>query len=381
VFLCGFEFVFRVQLCAENVVVIMFGAIKTELCQLLFRQQRMSSYLEPLLQWIWPGYMAGRYQAKLLRVLPQAGCLRLRLKVSRFYPVFSAGQHVQLQLLIDGRQLERTFSICSAVTDLQQDSELELAIRVNPAGQFTGRLAGLLKPGMTVHLSAPAGNFAFQPTQAAVMVAAGSGITPLFAMLASVRRLTQPVQLLYFFRGPASPLLADELKELERRFPLLSIDWHDSAQGRVPLAKALVKNQIPAGAQYYLCGPSALMQQWRSTLHDSGVKPSAIWQEHYQGLEMQAEANGALTVWQHSQSRQIAGKGVLLNRLEQHGLKVPSGCRRGVCMQCLCHKQSGVVRNVLTGELSDAGSEYIQLCISEASGAVSLELAGNLANE
>lgn len=373
-------------MCAENMVVIMFGAIKTELCQLLFRQQRLSNYLEPVLQWIWPGYMAGRYQAKLLRVLPQAGCMRLRLKVSRCYPRFIAGQHVQLQLLIDGRQLERTFSICSAVTDLQQDSELELAIRVNPTGQFTGRLAGLLKPGMTVHLSAPTGSFVFQPTQAAVMVAAGSGITPLFAMLASVRRLTQPVQLQYFFRGPASPLLADELVELERRFPLLSICWHDSAQGRVPLSEALIQNQIPAGAQYYLCGPAALMEQWRSTLHDIGVKPSAIWQEHYHGLamnglEMQAEADGALTVWQRNQPRQIAGKGVLLNRLEHHGIAAPSGCRRGVCMQCLCHKQSGVVRNVLTGELSDAGSGYIQLCISEASGAVSLELAGNLPNE
>lgn len=378
-------------MCAETVVVIMFNAIKTELSQLLFRQQRLSNYLEPLVQWIWPGYMAGRYQAKLLRVRPQAGCLRLRLKVSRFYPRFIAGQHVQLQLLIDGRQLERTFSICSAVTDLQQDSELELAIRLNPAGQFTGRLAGLLKPGMTVHLSAPTGSFVFQPTQAAVMVAAGSGITPLFAMLASVRRLTQPVQLLYFFRGPASPLLAEELVELERRFPLLSIEWHDSAQGRVPLSKLLRQSQIPAGAQFYLCGPAALMQQWRTTLHDIGIQPSAIWQEQYHGLamnglgtnglEMQAEADGALTVWQGNQPRQIAGKGVLLNRLEHHGIASPSGCRRGVCMQCLCHKQSGVVRNVLTGELSDAGSEYIQLCISEASGAVSLELAGNLANE
>lgn len=364
----------------------MFSAVKTQLCQLLFRQPRLSDYLEPLVQWWWPEYMADRYQARIVRLRSQAGCLRIRLKVGRRYPAFRPGQHLQLQLLLDGRQLERSFSICSALSDLQQHGELELAVRINPQGQFTGRLGALLRPGLTVHLSAPTGDFYFRATQPAVMVAAGSGITPLFAMLASASRLTQPVTLLYMFRGPQAPLFAAELAQLQQRFPLLQVHYFDSCQQRLQFSDWLAQQSVTADLAFYLCGPDGLMTQWQLALSACGVSPTAVHHENYHGLTSHrlthdAAATGTLTVYQREQVLQLSGQGLLLQRLEQHGLHVQSGCRRGVCMQCLCHKRSGQVRNVLTGELSDHGSGYIQLCISEATSAVAVELPGAIPHD
>ena len=64
----------------------------------------------------------------------------------------------------------------------------------------------------------------------------------------------------------------------------------------------------------------------------------------------------------------------LLDVAEQAGLKPVSGCRIGVCHQCICKKESGVVFNTKTGTYSDTGSEDIQLCISVAASDLILDL-------
>jgi ferredoxin len=69
-----------------------------------------------------------------------------------------------------------------------------------------------------------------------------------------------------------------------------------------------------------------------------------------------------------------SGEGSLLQSLEAAGLDPAYGCRRGICMQCLCQKSQGLVRNLVTGETSDAGPGQIQLCISQPLSAVELSL-------
>jgi ferredoxin len=64
----------------------------------------------------------------------------------------------------------------------------------------------------------------------------------------------------------------------------------------------------------------------------------------------------------------------LLEQAEGLGITPLSGCRIGVCHQCICKKKSGIVFNTRTQEYSDTGSEEIQLCISVAQGDVILDL-------
>jgi hypothetical protein len=59
---------------------------------------------------------------------------------------------------------------------------------------------------------------------------------------------------------------------------------------------------------------------------------------------------------------------------ESEGLKPISGCRTGVCHQCICKKKQGRVFNIKTKKYSDSGSEEIQLCLSVPVGHVELEL-------
>lgn len=344
-----------------------FQTIYQELCQTLFRQSGFTAAAEPFLRTLIPAHRAGLYRARILSITPQAGCLRLRLKVSRLFPAFVAGQHLQLFVELKGRLLERTFSICSAEQRLSEQRELELAVQIHAQGRFTGALSGQLRPGMYVHLSRPVGDFCFVSRQPAWLIAAGSGVTPLFSMLSSISRLTQPLTFIYSFRGQARQLFAAEWAALQAKFPLLRLVlWDSERLGRLTPERLFGELQPDRQAHFYLCGPQQFTADFSSALLNAGVARAAIRSESF-GVVAPSTGETQPVVLQLGQhSHPLGGHGSLLQRAEQTGLTVPYGCRRGVCMQCLCEKTSGVVRNLLTGELSDAGPGRIQLCISVA---------------
>jgi len=59
---------------------------------------------------------------------------------------------------------------------------------------------------------------------------------------------------------------------------------------------------------------------------------------------------------------------------EGAGLRPRSGCRMGICRSCTCRKQSGAVKNLLTGEITAEPDEDIRLCISAPVSDVTLDL-------
>ncbi len=347
-----------------------------EICQILFRTNGLAAAAEPFVRRLFPWFRAGFYAARIIKIKPEAGCLRLRLQVSRLFPDFIPGQHLQLRLNILGVETERTFSVCSSLQMLRQQRQLELAIQIQPGGRFTQALSALIRPGVYVHLSQPQGDFILQQDAASCLVAAGTGVTPLFSMLSSVSRLTKPMLFIYCFRGKGRQLFVQEWAGLQARFPLLKLVLWDSSQHGRLTPEALLDFLPPEMPQrYYLCGPHRFTTQFASLLKDQGVMPGQICSESFGGWVSASDTSQPVILQQGKQRHQLQGQGSLLLRAEQSGLAVPYGCRRGVCMQCLCEKSTGVVRNLLTGELSDAGPGRIQLCISEAVSPVEIRSA------
>ena len=117
-----------------------------------------------------------------------------------------------------------------------------------------------------------------------------------------------------------------------------------------------------------------LLDKTRQWLQQQGVPAQAILQESF-GLQL-TTTGMAQTIEINTQSGMVKtqSQGNLLQSLEQAGLNPRYGCRRGICLQCLCQKQQGQVRNVLTGALSGNGAEMIQLCLTEAVTALQLDL-------
>ena len=68
---------------------------------------------------------------------------------------FTQGQHLTLRATINGEDLRRSYSICSAV----QDADLRVAIKRTPGGQFSTWANDTLKPGVGIELMPPMGHF------------------------------------------------------------------------------------------------------------------------------------------------------------------------------------------------------------------------------
>jgi ferredoxin-NADP reductase len=290
---------------------------------------------------------------------------------------------------MNGRAVSRSFSISSSLQQFQQKRQIQLTIQQQPQGQLTSQLLRFLKSDALqqhrtkapiVHISAASGDFVMQPQlQPMLLMAAGSGITPIHAMLTSMTRLTQPTLLIYSYRGAESLLFADSWRELEQRFPLLQILLIDTrCRPRLDRHEVAAWLSDRPGSLIYLCGPTSFSQCWQQHFSQMQISPIQIRQESFgQVFFEQQQASHTVTVLQGAQPLTIqSSDGSLLQNLEAGGLQPTYGCRRGICMQCLCEKQQGIVRNLLTGAISDAGAAQIQLCISQPLSAVTLKLGG-----
>jgi ferredoxin-NADP reductase len=352
-----------------------FLRVWQQLCRILLVQPSLTSFLEPLIRLWQPAYRAGWYRVQWLSCQRHGQFLLLRLKPCRHWTGFLPGQHLTLMVEINGRAVSRTFSISSALQQFQQDGSITLCLQIQPGGQLTSFLAAAMSKQPQCYISAATGDFVLQQQQQPLlMLAAGSGITPLFAMLSSISRLTQPLTLIYSSRD-ADPVLAAECSRLQEKFPLLQfIKLNSTTAGRLKPEMLLAWVPDLAKRRCYLCGPTGFSQQWQQWLQQQGVPEQAILQESF-GLQLTATGNAqSLEIKTPGGILQTQSQGNLLQSLEQAGLTPRYGCRRGICMQCLCQKQQGQVRHLFTGELSGKGAELIQLCLSEAVTALQLDL-------
>lgn len=371
-------------------------------CKVALVQPSVASYLEPVIRLLRPGYRAGLIQARLLSVRRQADYLQLQLKPAAGFHGFVPGQHLLLSVELDGVLMSRTFSISSSLQQFLTEGTLQLTLKIQPHGGLTRALATRAGDPLDCYISQAEGDFVYQPQQAAIMLAAGSGITPIHAMLSSFSRLTQPVVLFYSYRGADNLLFADSWARLKKQFPLLQIELWDSSQ-KPRLSKEHItsvvqqlrlQQQEPA---FYVCGPASFHRQWQQLATEQGV--TSLYQESFGAafavarLEGENGENGesaeqdessqsaqspdlavAVTAFQHGRAVAFQSRGNLLQSLEQAGLSPRYGCRRGICKQCLCDKKSGQVQNLLTGEVSSNGAERVQLCISVALSPLELQL-------
>lgn len=377
-------------------------------CKVVLVQPSLLSYLEPLIRLARPSFRAHLSQAQLLSHRIQGDFIHLTLKPGSRWRGFVPGQHVQFVLEIAGRAVSRTFSISSSLQEYQQHGQIRLTIQQQQQGFLTPKLAHYLQGALILgnsagsspdtsagagsalapvfHLSAASGEFVLQHQQQPILLlAAGSGVTPIHAILMSMTRLTQPMLLIYSYRGADSLLFAESWHLLQQRFPLFQLQLIDTSErGRLQSAELLPWLTDKPDSQIFLCGPTAFSQHWLRQFALLHVPTSQIRQESFglvtpvhQGEVQNSYPIAVAQVAPLATEQRVtlqSGNGSLLQDLEAAGFNPRYGCRRGICMQCLCQKDQGVVRNLLSGEISDSGPGQIQLCISQPMSAVELNL-------
>ena len=130
------------------------------------------------------------------------------------------GQYLTLRAMVDGQELRRSYSICSAV----QDNRLRVAIKKVAGGAFSNWAADYLTPSSVIDVMPPQGSFHIPLAPSAarhvLAVAAGSGITPMLSIIKTML-LAEPLTrftLVYGNRSSSSVMFKEELEDLKDRF-------------------------------------------------------------------------------------------------------------------------------------------------------------------
>jgi ferredoxin-NADP reductase len=300
------------------------------------------------------------------------------------------GQFMTFQWAIDGRRVTRSYTISSS--PIHEDY-----VEITPKRMENGCASVFLnehaKPSLIVEASGPYGRFYFDEKlhKSIVLMAAGSGITPVMSMLRYIDdlNLTTPVTLLYCVRTSADIIFQNELERLGSSLPNFKYEvclsqpdpiWKGHS-GR--LSQEFVSQHLidPGSPTFFLCGPKGFMENARQILSALGVNQDRILQENFGESKPSADSrpleSRALetVVFLHSAKVcQGSSESTLLDLAERNGVQIPYGCRQGQCGTCATRVLSGTVRMDveigLTSEQKNAG--YVLPCVGRPEGTVVL---------
>lgn len=305
---------------------------------------------------------------------------------------FIQGQFLTLKADIDGKEVRRSYSICSGVNDAQ----LRVGIKRVEGGIFSNFANDSFKVGDRVEVMPPQGHFntELNPANAKnyMCIAVGSGITPILSIVKSVLAVEPDsrVTLLYGNRSSNRVMFKDELSFIKNRY-MERFQWinimgvedqgADLINGRIDNKKgyALQKNKlidIGATDEAFICGPEAMMAEVSHGFRMEGLSDSQIHYELFatsasdsQAMlakaqqrvkEFGEERTSQVTVVADGRSIQFelatVGQNVLDAGIEQ-GMELPYSCKAGVCSTCKCKLTQGQVEMDITHGLSAAEIE------------------------
>lgn len=198
------------------------------------------------------------------------------------WPGHLAGQHVDLRLTADdGYTAQRSYSLA--------DGEVvELTVQLVPDGEVSSYLVADMQVGDELEIRGPLGGwFVWRPEQSepVLLVAGGSGIVPLMAMLRAHDRIgsTAPFRLLYSTRTPGDVFYADELAKTDAAILYTRTAPLDSARAPHRLDASDLARGWPAERQptCYVCGPTPFVEAAANLLVRAGHDPDRIRTERF----------------------------------------------------------------------------------------------------
>jgi ferredoxin-NADP reductase len=308
------------------------------------------------------------------------------------------GQFVTLALPTKRETLYRSYSLCG---DGSPDRPWELTIKRMERGAVSTYFYEEVDVGTLLYASLPRGTFTLptnlSPETTLIMIAMGSGITPIMGMLRALANMppgSQPAtQLHYASRSPEEIIFGDELYDMDPdQFWLRQRHYLSSDGNRMTVDAILPRaGSRAAKAHWYVCGADSLKRDLQKQLTRMKVPDSQIHSEIFATQSGPGARGPAYRITRHAGTGQpgslriietaavldVQPNETLLTALERHGYKPDFSCRVGACGTCklrVVEGQAEPAGDMLSEAERSAG--YVLSCIARPIGEVALASGG-----
>ncbi|MEV6389917.1 ferredoxin--NADP reductase [Nocardia xishanensis] len=270
---------------------------------------------------------------------------------------------------------ERTGSVArcySLSSSPHLDDDAIVTVKRTPGGYASNWLCDNAVVGMRLRTLAPSGVFVPKSLDAdLLLLAAGSGITPVMSIAKSALIAGSGTVLLIYANDDASAVIfGAELEDIAVEFPdrFTVVHWLVGERG-LPTTPALRDLLLPYPRyDAFLCGPAPFMAVCTAALRAIGMPESHIHHERFQSLTGDPFADielpcaddesdtAAATVTLGGRTLELPWPRTraLLDVLLANGYDAPFSCRAGECSACACTVRTGEVRMLRNETLVDA---------------------------
>lgn len=318
---------------------------------------------------------------------------------------YKQGQYLTLRFTINGTEERRAYSMSSSPLE----PELAVSVKRVSGGKVSNYIQDAVKAGDTVDVMPPQGRFftALDPDQrkSYYLFGAGSGITPLMSILKTTleEEPQSSVYLLYGSREDDQIIFYDELQALCQRyagqlkvqyivsqpkkekggwFKKSTSNW-TGLTGRIsPLVIDTFLRECPVqgkGAEYFICGPGAMIDAVETSLTEQGISKKSIHSERFvnaaevaAGKVMTAGGAGTVKVQLRGENLtiKVPENKTILEALLDAKHDAPYSCMAGACSTCMAKVKSGSVKMDVCYALDDdeVANGYVLACQSHPDG-------------
>ncbi len=325
-----------------------------------------------------------------------ADCVSIAFEVpnelkSRYH--FLAGQYLTLKTIIDGEEVRRSYSLCSAPFE----NEWRVAIKQVESGKFSTFANSYLNAGDEMDVMTPMGNFALKNDvnhkKSYALFAAGSGVTPILSIAKEILNCepNSIITLFYGNKGFNDVIFREELEDLKNRnltrLSVVHVFSRESLgnklqKGRIDKSKtidlynAFLKNISVDEA--FICGPEQMILGVKEALTELGVDASKVHFELFTSGNVSSKKKEAEVVELPSFESKVqvilddesfdfnldSNGMTILDAAQKAGGDLPYACKGGVCCTCKAKVMEGTVRMVINYALTpeEVESGYILTC-------------------
>jgi len=302
---------------------------------------------------------------------------------------FRPGQFLSVDVVINGERLRRAYSLASACLT---DVPVHITVKRIENGRVSNYLNDTIQEGQELEVLGPSGKFTVEPRAVnqrhLVMIAGGSGITPIMSILETVLRLEtgSRVTLVYGNRGWDDVIFRDRLATLCDEFGERLIVDHvlerppqNWSAGQGLLTGDVLEARLQAfGIQddglirYFLCGPTPMMEAAHEALQQRGVHANRIAEERFNSHEARSGDVGSdktelvvVSKAGRDHGIQVEPGQTILEAALAAGIDMPFSCAMGGCGACRVRRTEGAIQMEEPNCLSRAEQEqgYVLTCV------------------